>query len=93
MLKRRTGNTHISHKPSFSLVSIRAHRIGQTRDVHIYRFVARNTIEENILRKANQKRILGSVAIEEGRFNIDGLKENQLRNLIEARSLFLYFPV
>jgi len=29
----------------------RAHRIGQTRDVHIYRFVSESTIEENVLRK------------------------------------------
>lgn len=34
----------------------RAHRIGQTRDVHIYRFVTQFTIEENIFKKANQKR-------------------------------------
>lgn len=34
----------------------RAHRIGQTRDVHIYRFVTEFTIEENIFKKANQKR-------------------------------------
>ena len=29
----------------------RAHRIGQTRDVHIYRLVTQHTIEENILIK------------------------------------------
>jgi helicase SWR1 len=29
----------------------RAHRIGQTRDVHIYRFVSEATIEENVLKK------------------------------------------
>lgn len=34
----------------------RTHRIGQTRDVHIYRFVTEYTIEENIFKKANQKR-------------------------------------
>ncbi|OAD78628.1 hypothetical protein PHYBLDRAFT_107969 [Phycomyces blakesleeanus NRRL 1555(-)] len=34
----------------------RTHRIGQTRDVHIYRFVTEFTIEENIFKKANQKR-------------------------------------
>lgn len=46
----------------------RCHRIGQTRDVHIYRLVSERTIEENILRKANQKRMLGELAIEEGNF-------------------------
>ncbi|GAC97746.1 hypothetical protein PHSY_005333 [Pseudozyma hubeiensis SY62] len=51
----------------------RAHRIGQTRDVHIYRFVTEHTIEENMLRKANQKRLLDSVVIQEGEFNTDTL--------------------
>jgi helicase SWR1 len=37
----------------------RCHRIGQTRDVHIYRLVSVKTIEENILKKANQNRLLG----------------------------------
>ncbi|SPO30146.1 related to SWR1 - DEAH-box protein, putative RNA helicase [Ustilago trichophora] len=51
----------------------RAHRIGQTRDVHIYRFVTEHTIEENMLRKANQKRLLDSVVIQEGEFNTETL--------------------
>lgn len=49
----------------------RCHRIGQTRDVHIYRFVSEYTIESNILRKANQKRMLDDVVIQEGEFNTD----------------------
>ncbi|XP_058805344.1 helicase domino isoform X2 [Phymastichus coffea] len=46
----------------------RCHRIGQTRDVHIYRLISERTVEENILRKANQKRLLGDLAIEGGNF-------------------------
>lgn len=46
----------------------RCHRIGQTKDVHIYRLVSERTIEENILKKANQKRLLGDLAIEGGNF-------------------------
>ncbi len=42
----------------------RAHRIGQTRNVHIYRLVTEHTIEENILTKANQKRQMNMLAIE-----------------------------
>ena len=49
----------------------RCHRIGQTRDVHIYRFVSEYTIEANILRKANQKRMLDDVVIQEGDFTTD----------------------
>ncbi|SNX86697.1 related to SWR1 - DEAH-box protein, putative RNA helicase [Melanopsichium pennsylvanicum] len=51
----------------------RAHRIGQTRDVHIYRFVTEHTIEENMLRKANQKRLLDNVVIQEGEFNTEAM--------------------
>ena len=46
----------------------RAHRIGQTRDVHIYRLISESTIEENILKKANQKRHLSQLSLEEGKF-------------------------
>ncbi len=49
----------------------RCHRIGQTRDVHIYRFVSEHTIESNILRKANQKRMLDNVVIQDGDFTTD----------------------
>lgn len=49
----------------------RCHRIGQTRDVHIYRFVSEYTVEANILRKANQKRMLDDVIIQEGEFTTD----------------------
>jgi len=49
----------------------RSHRIGQTRDVHIYRLVSEYTIEANILRKANQKRMLDDVVIQEGEFTTD----------------------
>ena len=51
----------------------RAHRIGQTRQVHIYRLVSEATVEENILRKANQKRLLDSVVIQSGQFTTDFL--------------------
>lgn len=48
----------------------RAHRIGQTRDVHIYRLVTKQTIEENILKKANAKRQLNQISLEDGQFNM-----------------------
>ena len=49
----------------------RAHRIGQTREVHIYRLVCKGTIEENILRKSMQKRELDHFAIQAGNFNTE----------------------
>ncbi|CDW56227.1 SNF2 N and HSA and Helicase C domain containing p rotein [Trichuris trichiura] len=57
----------------------RCHRIGQTRDVNIYRLICARTVEENILIKANQKRKLGELAIEEGCFRPNFLREVDLR--------------
>ena len=61
----------------------RCHRIGQTRDVHIYRFVSEYTIEANILRKANQKRMLDDVIIQEGDFTTDHFMNPTTRALSE----------
>ncbi|KAI0323687.1 hypothetical protein GY45DRAFT_1332354 [Cubamyces sp. BRFM 1775] len=47
----------------------RAHRIGQIRDVHIYRFISQHTVEEALLRKANQKRSLDDLVIQRGEFD------------------------
>jgi len=51
----------------------RAHRIGQTREVHIYRLVCRSTVEENILTKARQKRHLDFLVMSEGDFDVGSL--------------------
>ena len=60
----------------------RCHRIGQTRDVHIYRFVSEYTIEANILRKANQKRMLDDVIIQEGDFTTDYFYKADLKDAV-----------
>jgi helicase SWR1 len=49
--------------------SDRAHRIGQIRDVHIYRFISQHTVEEAMLKKANQKRSLDDLVIQKGEFD------------------------
>ena len=46
--------------------SDRAHRIGQTRPVTIYRLVTRNTIEEKILALHQRKRDLAESLLEGG---------------------------
>lgn len=60
----------------------RAHRIGQTRDVHIYRLVSEHTIEANILRKASQKQMLDDVVIQEGEFTTDYFNKISVRDVI-----------
>lgn len=64
----------------------RAHRIGQTRDVHIYRFVSEHTIESNILRKANQKQLLDDVVIQEGDFTTDYLSKLNYKDVLNGGS-------
>ncbi|RKF60295.1 Helicase SWR1 [Erysiphe neolycopersici] len=64
----------------------RCHRIGQTRDVHIYRLISEHTIETNILRKANQKRMLDDVVIQEGDFTTDYFQKISVRDMIENES-------
>ncbi|KAF2259557.1 helicase swr1 [Lojkania enalia] len=61
----------------------RSHRIGQTRDVHIYKFVSEYTIEANILRKSNQKRLLDDVIIQRGDFTTDYFNKVTWRDALE----------
>eukprot|EP01083_Nonionella_stella_P073910 200160_1 len=60
----------------------RCHRIGQTREVNIYRLISENTVEENILKKAEQKKLLNAAVIGDGGFT----REN-LQNTIDPREL------
>ncbi|XP_063620676.1 helicase domino, partial [Cydia splendana] len=59
----------------------RCHRIGQTRDVHVFRLVTQATVEENILRKATEKRRLGELAIDDGHFTTSYLREASIKEL------------
>ncbi|KLU81122.1 helicase swr-1 [Magnaporthiopsis poae ATCC 64411] len=61
----------------------RCHRIGQTRDVHIYRLVSEHTIEANILRKASQKQMLDDVVIQEGEFTTDYFNKISIRDVMK----------
>lgn len=58
----------------------RCHRIGQTRDVHIYRLISAFTIEENILKKALQKRHLDNVIMEGGQFTTEYFQKVKVRD-------------
>lgn len=50
----------------------RAHRIGQTKPVLVFRFVTGNTIESHILKKAGAKRKLEALVIGQGEFKLPG---------------------
>ncbi|KAG8925843.1 swr1 complex component [Tulasnella sp. 417] len=68
-------------------VGIKAHRIGQTREVHIYRFISRHTIEEAMLRKANQKRFLDDMVIQKGEFDWRKMLVDELEGRTSGRKL------
>ncbi|GEQ66352.1 hypothetical protein JCM33374_g15 [Metschnikowia sp. JCM 33374] len=47
----------------------RAHRIGQTKQVKVFRFITENAIEEKVLERATQKLRLDQLVIQQGRNN------------------------
>ena len=69
---------HIHAPPDLQNVLVTTcDRIGQTRDVHIYRLVSSSTVEENILIKARQKRHLDFLVMTEGNFSEASLFSSQ----------------
>lgn len=59
----------------------RAHRVGQTRPVHVYRMITQDTIEENILDLANTKLALDKQVSEDTK---DGDEEDEIDTEKEA---------
>lgn len=53
----------------------RAHRIGQTKPVLVFRLISSNTIESHILARAASKRKLEQLVIGEGKFNIAAVNQ------------------
>ncbi|KAF8249851.1 hypothetical protein K440DRAFT_542631 [Wilcoxina mikolae CBS 423.85] len=65
----------------------RAHRIGQTKPVVIYRFATANTVEQTLLDKADGKRRLEKLIIQKGKFKSlkdgpDDSKDEELSSLL-----------
>lgn len=64
----------------------RAHRIGQTRPVIVYRFATKGTVEDMLLEKADSKRRLEKLVIQKGRFRnlrgADGADFSELQALL-----------
>ncbi|XP_018561302.1 lymphoid-specific helicase-like [Anoplophora glabripennis] len=63
----------------------RCHRIGQTRPVMVYTLVTKNTIDEKIITRGQQKRMLEKIVIKDGKFKINQqdrvIVENELKDL------------
>jgi len=71
----------------------RAHRIGQTKQVVVYRFVTDNAIEEKVLERAAQKLRLDQLVIQQGRAQVAAkaaANKDELLSMIQhgAENLF-----
>ncbi len=66
-----------------SQASDRAHRIGQTRPVTVYRLLTRGTVEEKVLRLQAKKRSLAAAIDEAGLSEDSGLSEADLRAMLD----------
>ena len=61
----------------------RAHRIGQTRPVTVYRLLTRGTVEEKVVRLQASKRELANATFDESGFSdASGLSDQDLRELL-----------
>ena len=49
----------------------RAHRIGQTKQVYVFRFITENSVEERMLERAAQKLRLDQLVIQQGRTQVN----------------------
>ena len=59
------------------------HRIGQTRNVMVYRLVAKDTIEEKVIALKARKAALFSSVLDGGDFSSAQLTASDIRSLLE----------
>jgi SNF2 family DNA or RNA helicase len=59
----------------------RAHRIGQTNVVQVFKLIAKDSVEERILEMQAKKAALADAVIEEGGGELSALTEEELLSL------------
>jgi SNF2 family DNA or RNA helicase len=70
--------------PQVDLQAIdRAHRIGQTRPVTIYRFVTEGTVEEKIVERAAKKLKIDHLIIQKGKLTQNKVTALEMNNIIQ----------
>eukprot|EP00057_Strongylocentrotus_purpuratus_P034544 XP_795650.4 PREDICTED: DNA helicase INO80 [Strongylocentrotus purpuratus] len=60
----------------------RAHRLGQTKQVTVYRLICKGTIEEHILERAREKSEIQRMVISGGHFKLEQLKPKEVVSLL-----------
>ena len=67
----------------------RAHRIGQTKPVIVYRLATKGTVEQTLLEKADSKRRLERLVIQKGKFKslLDSDAANSLSDIEEMKKV------
>lgn len=65
----------------------RAHRIGQKRDVVVYRFVTEGSVEEKIVERAAKKLKVDHLVMQRGKFSHDSTNKEKKVDATEVLSM------
>ena len=85
--------TMISRFYNFCFFNSRAHRIGQKKQVRVFRFVTENTVDEKIVERAGVKLRLDRMVIQQGRLaeQKQNLGKDEMLNIIKHGAKKVYF--